>query len=371
MQMKERSMKITRIETRIHRSAFTYGVALDTQGGNSCATGGNLALKTMDTLLVKVETEQGIHGWGEGFGFTLVDTTRDAVDRLIAPACIGQDARDIGAINRMLHKRFHNFGRNGPVTFGISAIDIALWDIAGKIAGKPLHALLGGAARKKLRAYASLLRYGNPEDVARNAAEAVRRGYRDIKLHEIDLRCIRAARAAMPPDIPLMLDINCAWDEEADAVEFCEAVKNLGIAWVEEPIWPPEDYAAMARVRAASPCAIAAGENAANPEDFCQMIERGAAGILQPSVTKLGGLTALLQVAELAQGAGLRVVPHCPYFGPGLLASLHFLAAQEAAEPLEIYFADLENPPFGQHLAPQDGQIAVPEGPGLGLEPAW
>ena len=364
-------MKITRIETRIHRSAFTYGVGLDAQGGSSRATGGNLALRTMDTLLVKVETDHGIHGWGEGFGFTLVDTTRDAIDRLLAPACIGQDAGDIGAINRMLQKRFHNFGRNGPVTFGISAIDIALWDIAGKIAGKPLHALLGNAAREKVCAYASLLRYGNPEDVARNAAEAVRRGYRDIKLHEIDFGCIRAARAAMPSDIPLMLDINCAFDEEADAVDFCGAVENLGVAWVEEPTWPPEDHATMARVRAASRSAIAAGENAASPEDFCRMIEAGAADILQPSVTKLGGLTALLEVAELARGAGLRLVPHCPYFGPGLLASLHFLAAQEVAEPLEIYFADLEKPPFGQHLGPQGGQIAVPQAPGLGLEPFW
>jgi L-alanine-DL-glutamate epimerase-like enolase superfamily enzyme len=371
MQMKECSMKIMRIETRIHRSAFTYGVDLDAQGGSSRATGGNLALKTMDTLLVKVETDEGIHGWGEGFGFTFVDTTRDAIDRLLAPACIGQDAGDIGTINRMLQKRFHNFGRNGPITFGISAIDIALWDITAKTAGKPLYALLGDFSRDKVRAYASLLRYGNPGDVARNAAEAARRGYRDIKLHEIDLGCIRAARAATPADVSLMLDINCAWDEEADAVDFCEAVKNLGVAWVEEPTWPPEDHATMAHVRAASPCAIAAGENAANPEEFCRMIEAGAAGILQPSVTKVGGLTALLEVAELARGAGLRLVPHCPYFGPGLLASLHFLAAQEAPEPLEIYFADLEMPPFGQHLIPQDGQIAVPQGPGLGLEPFW
>ena len=369
MQGKHYSMKITRIETRIHRSAFSYGVGLDAQGGSSRATGGNLSLRTMDTLLVKVETDRGIHGWGEGFGFNLVDTTRDAIDRLIAPACLGMDAGDIGALHRMLQKRFHNFGRNGPVTFGISAIDIALWDIAGRVAGKPLHVLLGDAGRSSVRAYASLLRYGNPEDVARNAAEAVRRGYRDIKLHEIDLRCIRAARDAVPQHIPLMLDINCAWDNEADALDFCMAVKDLGVAWVEEPTWPPEDHLASARVRAASPCAIAAGENAANAEEFCRIIETGAAGILQPSVTKVGGLTAMLEIAELAQGAGLRLVPHCPYFGPGLLASLHFLAASEAVESLEIYFADLEDPPFGTALVPQDGAIAVPQGPGLGLEP--
>ncbi|MFM7420586.1 MAG: hypothetical protein ACKO54_12975, partial [Alphaproteobacteria bacterium] len=153
MQMKERSMKITRIETRIHRSAFTYGVGLDAQGGSSRATGGNLALKTMDTLLVKVETDQGVHGWGEGFGFTLVDTTRDVIDRLLAPACIGQDAGDIGTINHMLQKRFHNFGRNGPITFGISAIDIALWDIAGKLWNTPVYRLLGGPTRDRIRVY--------------------------------------------------------------------------------------------------------------------------------------------------------------------------------------------------------------------------
>ena len=140
---------------------------------------------------------------------------------------------------------------------------------------------------------------------------------------------------------------------------------------MEEPAWPPQDHATLARVRAASPCAIAAGENAANPEDFCRMIEAGAAGSLEPGVTKTGGLTALLDVAELARGVGLRLVPHCPHFGLELLANLHFLAAQEAAEPLEIYFADLEKPPFGQDVVPREGYVAPPQGVGLGLEPAW
>ena len=107
-------MKITRVTTHHHRTDFTYGASA---GG----VGGNLHLKAMDTLLVRVETDAGLHGWGEGFGFTLVETTKDAVDRLIGPACIGQDARDIAGLTRMLARRFHNFGRNGPVTFGISA----------------------------------------------------------------------------------------------------------------------------------------------------------------------------------------------------------------------------------------------------------
>ena len=355
-------MKITRVTTHHHRTDFTYGASA---GG----VGGNLHLKAMDTLLVRVETDAGIHGWGEGFGFTLVDTTKDAIDRLIGPACIGQDVRDIAGLMRMLARRFHNFGRNGPVTFGLSAIDIALWDIRAKAVGKPLHALLGGAARDSVPAYASLLRYGAPDDVARNVTDALSRGYRHIKLHEFYLRCIRAARHAAPAEVPLMLDINCVWDTEAEAVQFCEDVAGLNIGWVEEPIWPPEDIPAIARIRAAAPVPISAGECNGTVEDFCRMFETRAVDVAQPSITKIGGMSALLEIAELAREAGVRLVPHCPYFGPGLLATLHFLAATEEAEPIEIYFADLKRAPYGEALVPKGGAIAVPTAPGLGLEP--
>ena len=355
-------MKITRVTTHHHRTDFTYGAST---GG----VGGNLHLKAMDTLLVRVDTDAGIHGWGEGFGFTLAGTTKDAVDRLIGPACIGQDARDIAGLTRMLARRFHNFGRNGPVTFGLSAIDIALWDIRARAEGRPLHALLGSAARTAVPAYASLLRYGRPDDVARNVTEALARGYRHIKLHEVDLACIRAAHQAAP-DTPLMLDINCTWDTEGEAIEFCEAVQPLNAAWVEEPIWPPEDIPAIARIRAASDVPIAAGECNGTVEDFCRMFELRAVDVAQPSITKIGGLSAMLEIAELAREAGVRLVPHCPYFGPGLLATLHFLAATEEAEPIEIYFADLAKAPYGEALVPKAGMIAVPAGPGLGYEPS-
>jgi L-alanine-DL-glutamate epimerase-like enolase superfamily enzyme len=353
-------MKITRVTTHHHRTDFTYGASA---GG----VGGNLHLRAMDTLLVRVETDAGIYGWGEGFGFTLVETTKDALDRLIAPACIGQDATDIAGLMRMLARRFHNFGRNGPVSFALSAIDIALWDIRAKAAGVPLHALLGDAARASVPAYASLLRYGNPDDVARNVTEALSRGYRHIKLHEFDLRCIRAAHLAAP-GTPLMLDINCVWNTEAEAAQFCEDVEGLNAAWVEEPIWPPEDIPAIARIRTASPVPIAAGECNGTVEDFCRMFELRAVDVAQPSITKIGGVSAMMEIAELAREAGVRLVPHCPYFGPGLLATLHILAAAPEAEPIEIYFADLAQPPYPA-LVPRDGAIAVPTSPGLGYEP--
>lgn len=355
-------MKITKIETHIHRSSFTYGAG-------ETGIGGNLHLRGMDTLLVRVETEDGRHGWGEGFGFNLVDTTKDALDRLLTPACLGQDAEDIAGLGKMLSRRFHNFGRNGPVTFGISGIDIALWDLKAQRAGVPLHALLGPAGRKRVPAYASLLRYGVPEDVARNVKAAVSRGYRQIKLHEVDLACIRAARDAAPAEIPLMLDINCAWNTVREAVAFCRAVEGMNIRWVEEPTWPPEDFSATSAVREAVNCGISAGENAGGPQDFRHLIDARAVDVAQPSVTKVGGLTAMMEVAGMAEEAGVELVPHCPYFGPGLLASLHFLATAEEVQPIEIYFADLASPPYGQALEVKDGFIDVPEGPGLGIQP--
>jgi L-alanine-DL-glutamate epimerase-like enolase superfamily enzyme len=352
-------MKIARITTHILRSAFSYGA----EGG----VGGNLHLRGMDTLAIRVETDTGLIGWGEGFGFTLGETTRDAMDRLIAPAAIGMDAADIATTMRALQRRFHNFGRNGAVTFALSGLDIALWDIAGKAAGQPLHAMLGGAKRERVPAYASLLRYGDPAAVARNTAEAIRRGYRHIKLHEVKLDCIQAARDAAPAEVPLMLDINCFWDTVPQAVTFCHAVQGRNVWWVEEPVWPPEAFPPIAQVRDEGGVGIAAGENLGGPAEFRAMAEAGAVDVVQPSVTKCGGVSAMLEVAAIAAAHGLRLVPHSPYFGPGLLATLHVLAAAETEEPLEVYFADLARPPYPS-LVPQGGFVAVPQAPGLGLE---
>ena len=353
-------MRITAVTGILASTPFDYG--------NPAGPGGNLHLAAMDTLLVKVETDAGITGWGEGFGFTLTRTTQDALERLLAPACIGQDPRDNPALMAALTRRFHNFGRNGAMTFALSGLDIALWDIAAKAAGQPLHAMLGGARRRMVPAYASLLRYGDPALVRAGAARAVAAGYRHVKLHEVEVPCIAAAREATPASIPLMLDINCRWDTVAQALDFADAVRPLGVRWIEEPVWPPEDANAIALVRAGAALPIAAGENCGTVEDFRRLFEAGAVDVAQPSITKIGGVSGMLAVLELARRNGVTVVPHSPYFGPGLLATLHLLAAMEEEQPLEVYFADLARPPYPA-LVPQGGFVAVPEGPGLGLEP--
>jgi D-galactarolactone cycloisomerase len=357
-------MRITAVTGHVLSSAFTYGNPAGPHGGNK---GGNLHLRNMDTLLVRVETDAGITGWGEGFGFNLVRTTQQALRELIAPVCVGEELGDTPGLLRKLERRFHNFGRNGAVTFALSGLDIALWDIAAKAAGKPLHALLGGAKRDRVPAYASLLRYGDPALVARNTADAVARGYRRIKLHEVDLACIRAAREAAPPEVPLMLDINCAWDTVEQGIAFCRAVHGMNVRWVEEPIWPPEDFMGIAAVRRDAGVGIAAGECLGSPESLGAMLAAGAVDVVQPSITKMGGITGMLAVRDLAARHGAALVPHCPYYGPGLLASLHVLAAAAVEEPLEYYFADLQAPPYPA-LIPRDGFVAVPQAPGLGLE---
>ncbi len=195
-------MRITRVET-IH-------IQLPFQK-KSAGSGGRLGLHGMDSLFVRVDTNDGITGWGEAFGFKLCATTKTAIDTLIAPLCIGRDPTAIAPLMRDLHYRMHNYGRNGPVLFGLAGLDIALWDIAGKIAGLPLYRLLGGETRTLLPAYASLWRYGDASAVRHNVERAVTRGYRELKLHEIDIDIIRAAREAAGPDIPFTLDVNCAW----------------------------------------------------------------------------------------------------------------------------------------------------------------
>src|SRR5580704_4708798 len=143
----EVAMKIAKVETALVRIPYRHGGPPTGFGGRTWTT--------IDTLLVRVDTEDGITGWGEAFGYNVNEGTKATIESVIAPLCIGRDALAIAELMTDLQRKLHFFGRGGPVTFGLAGIDIALWDIAGKCAGLPLHRLFGGAARRQLRAYAS------------------------------------------------------------------------------------------------------------------------------------------------------------------------------------------------------------------------
>lgn len=354
-------MIITKVEAIHCAVPYSYHRPADSAGASRWPS--------MDVLLIRIETDEGVEGWGEAFGFTSCATTRRAVETLIAPLCIGKDPRNIAALLDEVARKLHNFGRSGAVAYGLSGIDVALWDIAGKLAGKPLYRLFSETTVTELQAYASLLRYGDADIVARAARLAVERGFTKIKIHEIATPEVAAARQAIGPGIPLTVDMNCPSTCD-DALKLAEAWKPYDVFWMEEPIWPPDDFTAMARFAAKSPIRLAAGENAGSLEEFERLMDIGKVAFVQPSVTKVGGVTEMLRIIQAAKTRGVTVALHSPYFGPGLAATVHLIAALLPSSFVEWYFCDLEGRPFGGEIdANRNGKVIVPQAPGLGVGP--
>ncbi len=321
----------------------------------------------MECLMVRVETADGLEGWGEAFGHNVIPATETALNAVIAPQMIGKDAREIAKRFDDLERPLHGFGRSGPVIYGISAIDIALWDLAGKRAGMPLFRMLGGGG--ELRRYASLMRYGGDIDaVAANVDRARQNGFTTIKLHENTIPAFRAARAAVDSEDDICLDVNCPWTVD-EACRVAREIRDDDFHWLEEPVWPPEDYDGIARVRAVG-VPVAAGENMATLRDFNAAFNAGAVDIVQPSVTKCGGISAMRRVFALAEARSVRVVPHCFYWGPGYNATAHLAASRPEPTLVETAFITFAEPPHAL-FDPNIATFELPETAGLGFEADW
>jgi L-alanine-DL-glutamate epimerase-like enolase superfamily enzyme len=352
-------MKIANVESFVIRLPFDTGDKAKEWRGR----------RTLDYVLLRIDTDAGISGWGDAFGYGALHATKAAVDHMIAPALIGRDARDIAGISHMLQQSNHIWGRYGVTMFAISGVDIALWDIAGKAAGVPLHQLLGGTAHDTLPAYASLMKCQEPEIVAARTAAAAAEGYRHVKLHETTVPAVRAAREAAGPDIAIMIDTNCPWTP-TEAAEMAARFRPFDPLWLEEPIFPPEDFAALALLQARSGIPIAAGENACTAFEFKRMFDARAVTYAQPSVTKVGGISEFRKIAALAETAGVTLVPHSPYFGPGFLATLQLLAAMPRPGMVERFYCTPEASIVGEWIEAKNGAFRVPHGPGLGQDPS-
>jgi L-alanine-DL-glutamate epimerase-like enolase superfamily enzyme len=321
----------------------------------------------VEAVYVRVTTSNGVVGWGESFGSS-GSLIVGAFDNWIRQLAVGKDPTDktlMPGIERLLH----GLGRAGPVMHALSGLDIALWDIRGKVEGVSVSKLLGGAKRKRVETYASLLQYnGVVEHVKRNTTRALERGYRHIKLHERTAEAVAAAREATGPGVPIMVDTNCGWtaDQAEKAVAAMAASKPF---WVEEPIWPPEDFESLAKLRKATGVPLAMGENATSPSDFRKMIAAGATDFVQPSIVKIGGISQLWAIATEAEKSGITCVPHAFFFGPGYLATLHCLACKERESPLERLFADVAFVAYSKTVPDVNGAVEVPDRPGLGADP--
>src|SRR5262245_56176525 len=215
---------------------------------------------TRKQIVVRVGTDDGLTGTGEAFAYGAPLAVCAVIEESLAPLLVGQDPSRIEALVDLMHRSTMIYGRRGLAMFAISGVEIALWDLLGRVLDAPISALLGGAVRPRLPAYASLLRYDSPANVARACSHFVSRGFRMVKLHQTDVESVRAARDAVGADVDLMLDTNCPWSPE-DAIRMAQALAPYGLYWLEEPVWPPEDYTGLARVAAATETRIALGEN--------------------------------------------------------------------------------------------------------------
>lgn len=361
-------MKITAIE--ITRIAIPFDAhRRQPEAQETTYNAASPSLKRMETLLVKVITDDGIEGWGEAFGHLSNPVTEQSLINLVSPfflqRTVPTSQQQIAELMQSAEQALHAFGRSGPVRYALSALDIALWDLLGKQQQKPLWQLMG-AADNKIERYASLVSYGNDaKEVATQVQRAHAEGYRALKLHETHPDAIADARDALPPNVALMVDVNCPWSrEQANAI--ASELRPLQLGWLEEPIWPPDDFLGLSQLREYG-VPLAAGENVDGDFGFVNLFESGAVDIAQPSVAKVGGITAALRVFELARQYRVKVVPHCFYYGAGMLATAHLVATLPDDIKMEIPWITFEAQLYPS--LPQSVRFNLNDAPGLGYEP--
>lgn len=358
-------MRITSAETMIVEIPFPFPMTGTGIGLN--------AWRSLEFTLLRLEDELGNVGWGEGFGYSTVEATKAMIDRLIVPRLLAAPVPDVATWNLETQRALHLHGRYGVTMFGISGADIALWDLLGRREGRPVHELLPGSMTaeggppRDFATYASLMRYDDSALVRETCQAALTRGYTAIKMHERELVHIAAGREAVGPDVPLSTDVNCGYTAqfvEAERASF----ESLGLAWLEEPIFPPEDYVGLHALRSPR-LPVAAGENWCTSLQFAAAATADAVDLMQPSITKVGGISEFLRAADVAAAAEVPVVPHCPYYGPGFHATLHAAAARRNVDNVEMLWVAPEAWLVDVESLREGDRVRVPEGPGLGFTP--
>lgn len=370
-------MKITDLRIHVLKSALAEPFAFS-QGWvrQRCAT------------LVEVITDAGITGWGEAFaqGLEPPEIAATVIDKALRPIVAGADPLDTEVLWHRMYHMTRDYGRKGSVVAGISAVDTALWDIAGKAHGVPIYRLLGGAFRARVQPYATgFYRVRGQGEASRLAEEALRHfeaGFSLMKVKlgygvEDDIACMEAiGRAVQGKPIRLMVDTNHAYGR-AEALRLGRALEAYDLRWYEEPV-VPEDLAGYAAMRQKLSMPIAGGENEHTLYGFREFLAAGAVDIAQPDLGSCGGITAARHIVALAQSHGVQVNPHVWGSAIAQAASLQFLAALPVAhhslyaqEPVLEF--DRSSHPFRVQLITQPiqqagGWVEIPAGPGLGVE---
>ena len=319
-------------------------------------------------VLCKVTVRSGLVGYGEclclrpALQRSLVATLRDA----IAPLFLGKSVEQRERLNVEARLRLASFGRAGTNLNALAAVDMALWDIAGKAAGRPLSALLGGARRTRVPVIASLDRYNDASKVTARIGQALDAQVAAVKVHEFDLPVIEAARKVVGPQMPFVADCNNA-HTMADVQAGLARWQALDLLWLEDPVWPPE---ALLAAPPLSRIVVGMGADLGSAEQLGIYAKAPSIGVLQPDICMIGGVSEIRRAVALLEPLGISLAPHTPFIGPAALATLHVLAAMKEV----AYFAVIEAEPHMDMYG--DGgftrwqpDLGVPAGPGLGFDP--
>jgi D-galactarolactone cycloisomerase len=332
------------------------------------------------TNLVEIRCDDGTVGYGECLARYSPRIWAAIVEDLLAPLVVGADPFDTERLWTSMFRDLRSFSghHRGMLVEGIAGVDIALWDVKARALGVPLHALLGGAARTRLAAYASSVMQRDPAAMVADAVSLVERGFRAIKIKvgigaAADAAGLAAIRRAVGDEVELMIDANGAY-RAPEAIDLARRIEELRIAWFEEPV-VADDLDGYERIRAATAIPLAAGEAEFTRYGVRDLLARGVIDVLQPDVARSGGISETLKMIGLAAAHHVRYAPHVGFSAAVCVAaSLHLAAATPTFWTYEcIYTVN----PLREHLAMApvggpdqlvDGMIPVPGGPGLGIE---
>lgn len=310
----------------------------------------------MAQIAVTVETDEGLSGLGVGGGGA---AGVHIVETVLREALIGADSSDVEGLWERMYRATLPFGRKGLAVMALSGVDLALWDLAGKRAGRPVYELLGGLKHPVIPVYASI------GSVVTDEGE---RGFKHVKLHmprpspgfEENVEVVRRARESLGPDVALYTDAFLAWDVEL-TLRLAEAFVEYDVGWIEESL-SPDDLDGYAELVRRSPITIAGGEHEYGVHGFREILDRKAHTILQPDACWCGGLTQLRKIYALAQERGVRVVPHrgVEVWGLHAVAALGDDPLAESGRPWVTWLRG--EPPI------ESGFVQVGDAPGFGVE---
>jgi L-rhamnonate dehydratase len=336
-----------------------------------------------DALIVRVTTDAGIIGYGE------VDSNPMAAKGCIegpfshttatglAQVLIGEDPLRTEYLWHKMYRANIYGGRRGIGIHAMSGIDLALWDIKGKALGLPIWKLLGGGFTRSLRAYASSPFGETPAETGRRARRFADQGFTAVKFGwdpmgqdaATDVALVREARAGLGPDLDLMIDAGLVYDAKT-AIQRARAFEPYNPFWFEEPLLP-DDYLGYAKLAAASPLRIAAGEEESERKSFQQLMDIGQIDVVQVDLTRCGGFTEAIKIAAMAADRGIPVVNHGFTTYLNVAAALHFLASIPNTLGL-LEFVVEEGTTLRQSITEviraESGRVAVPDAPGLGID---